>query len=88
MPVYNLVEYSGNYSDTLGNLWQFKRDESVTNAGNPGNVSTASSISFKYKSFFFKSLTAADNGVFKDVKIAVTLKCLSNFWRSLEIKAD
>ena len=52
MPVYNLINYSDNYSDTLGNLWQFKRDESVTNAGNPDNVSTASSISFKYKSFF------------------------------------
>ena len=88
MPVYNLINYSDNYSDTLGNLWQFKRDESVTNAGNPDNVSTASSISFKYKSFFFKSLTAADNGVFEDVKIAVALKYLSNFWRSLEIKVD
>ena len=23
----NLVEYSDNYSDTSGNLWQFKRDK-------------------------------------------------------------
>ena len=43
------------------------------------------STSFKYKSSFFKPLTAADNGVFKDVKIAVPLKYLSNFWRSLEM---
>ena len=34
---------------------------------------------------FFKPLTAADNGVFKDLKIAVPLKYLSNFWRSLEM---
>ena len=34
---------------------------------------------------FFKPLTAADNGVFKNVKIAVPLKYLSNFWRSLEM---
>ena len=27
MPVYNLIEYSDNYSDTSGILWQFKRDE-------------------------------------------------------------
>ena len=27
MPMYNLIEYSDNYFDTLGNLWQFKRDE-------------------------------------------------------------
>ena len=43
------------------------------------------STSFKYKSSFFKPLTAADNGVFKDVKTAVPLKYLSNFWRSLEM---
>ena len=34
---------------------------------------------------FFKPLTAADNGVFKDVKIVVPLKYLSNFCRSLEM---
>ena len=70
----------------MGCLWQFKRDESPgTNSGNPDNVSTANSTSFKYKSSFFKPLTAADNGVFKDVKIAVPLKYLSNFWRPLEM---
>ena len=25
MPLYNLIEYSDNYSDTSGGLWQFKR---------------------------------------------------------------
>ena len=27
MPMYNLIEYSDNYSDTSGSLWQFKSDE-------------------------------------------------------------
>ena len=27
MFMYNLIEYSDNYSDTSGSLWQFKRDE-------------------------------------------------------------
>ena len=27
MAMYNLIEYSDNYSDTSGSLWQFKRDE-------------------------------------------------------------
>ena len=27
MPIYNLIEYSDNYSDTSRSLWQFKRDE-------------------------------------------------------------
>ena len=53
MSMYNLIEYSDNYSDTSGSLWQFKRDESpVTNAENPDNISVDNSISFKYKSSF------------------------------------
>ena len=40
MPMYNLIEYSNNYSDTSGSLWQFKRDESpLPNDGNSDNVS-------------------------------------------------
>ena len=27
MPMYDLIEYSENYSDTSGSLWQFERDE-------------------------------------------------------------
>ena len=86
-PINNLIEYSGNYSDTSGSLWQVKRDQSpLTNAGNPDNVSTANSTSFKYKSSFIGESTAVGgNRVFKDVKIAVPLKYLSNFWRSLEM---
>ena len=86
MPMYNLIEYSDNYSDTSGSLWQFKRDESpVADAGNPDNVSTTNSTSFKYKSSFFKPISATDNRVFKDANITVPLKYLSNFWRSLEM---
>ena len=32
MPMYNLIEYSDNYSDTSGSLWQYKRDEIINNA--------------------------------------------------------
>ena len=54
MPVYNLIEYSDNYSDTSGSLWHFKRDKQNMNNGNPANVATADSSYFKYKSSFFK----------------------------------
>ena len=48
MPMYNLMECSDNYSDASGSLWQFKRDQSpVNNDGNPLDVSTANSSSFK-----------------------------------------
>ena len=72
MPMYNLIERSDNYSDTSGRLWQFKRDEQNMNNGNPANVTTADSTSFKYTSSFIREATAVDgNRVFKDVKIAV-----------------
>ena len=44
--MYNLIEYSDNYSDTLGSLWNFKRDEIINNA-NVTNDDNAPS--FKYK---------------------------------------
>ena len=31
MPMYGFIEYSDNYSDTSGSLWQFKRDEPPAN---------------------------------------------------------
>ena len=79
MSMYNLIEYSDNYSDTSGSLWYFKRDEQNMNNGDPANVTKADSSSFKYKSSFFKTLEDDDNGVFKNVKIAVPLKYLINF---------
>ena len=36
MPMYNLTEYSDNYSDTSGNLWGFIRDKEANN-GNVAN---------------------------------------------------
>ena len=40
MPMYNLTEYSDNYSDTSESLWQFKRDEQNMNNEDPVNVTT------------------------------------------------
>ena len=79
MSMYNLIEYSDNYSDTSGSLWQFKRDEIEEDVDLTldANHIPNNSSSFKYKSSFITNR----NGV----KIAVPLKYLSNFWRSLEI---
>ena len=85
MPIYNLIEYNDNYSDTSGRLWQFKRGELNMNNRNAADVTTDYLSSFKYKSSFSKALTAANNGVFKNVKIAVKLKYLRKFFRSLEV---
>ena len=44
MPIFNLIEYSDNYSDTSRSLCDFKGDEStVADAGNADNVSTNNS---------------------------------------------
>ena len=64
MPMYNLIEYSDNYSDTSVSLWQFTRDESLlTNGGNHDNVSVNNSTSSKYKSSLIVESTAVDNNV-------------------------
>ena len=34
MPMYNLIEYSDNYSKTLGNLWQYYKDDPNDNIEN------------------------------------------------------
>ena len=50
MPMYNLLEYSDNYADSSGSLYQFKRDECPMNVtGNSINVAIDNSSSFKYK---------------------------------------
>ena len=37
MPMYNLLEYSDNYQDSTGSLYQFKRDEPPDDNANVGN---------------------------------------------------
>ena len=79
VPMYNLIEYSDNYSATSGSLCQFKRDEIEGNVDLTVDVNHVpnNSSSYKYKSSFITNR----NGV----KIALPLKYLSNFWRLLEI---
>ena len=78
--MYNLIEYSDNYSDTSGSLWDFKRDEKVDNADVTNNNNAPS---FKYKASIIGN--TENDGTKNGVKIAVPLKHLSNFWRLLEM---
>ena len=80
MPMCNFIEYSDNYSDTLGSLWGFKRDDEVNSADVTNNNNAPS---LKYKASIIGD--TENNGIKNVVKIAVPLKYLSNFWRSLEI---
>ena len=75
MPMYNLIEYSHNYAKTTGSLWQYFRDEP--------NDDIEDSESFKSKIKITGKTHDDDNE--NDAEIMVPLKCLSNFWRTLEM---
>ena len=75
MLMYNLIEYSDNYSKTSGSLRQYYKEEP--------NDNVTDSESFKSKMKITRK-TPADGNT-KDVEIIVPLKYLSNFWRTLEM---
>ena len=84
MPMYILTEFSDNYSDTSGSLWQFKRYEVPVNND---DLTIDNFQSLKYKVALVGKTANHNYGKssVKDVKIVVPLKYLSNFWRSLEM---
>ena len=85
MAMYNLIEYSDNYSNISGSLWQFKRNEIPSNNA---DLIIDTFESFKYNVALVGKtanvVNNADSSV-KSIKIVVPLKYLSNFWRSLEM---
>ena len=64
-PMYHLMQYSNNYSKTLGSLWEYCRDEP--------DESIRDSKSFNFKSRF---LNDTDNTSTVNVEIAVSLRYL------------
>ena len=96
MNMYNLNEYSDNYSDTTAPLYPFKRQEPLAN--NP-NFTVDGSSSFKRKSCLLGPATNTRidnnghrvfnqgevNSIWKNAQIFVPLKYISSFFRSLEL---
>ena len=72
--MYNFIEYSDNYSETTGSLWQYCKCEqrNLMTDYNP----------LKFKSKFLANTNK--RGII-NVEIALLLKYLSNFWRTFEI---
>ena len=83
MPMYNLIEYSDNYQDSSATLYQYKRDEPPDDIDN--NLAVNSSSYFKYKVKSLGNPVVDKNVATLNVKVVVPLKCLSNFFRSLEM---
>ena len=73
--MYNLIQYSNNYSKTSGGFWQYCQNDT--------NHNIIPSESFKCKFKITEKSPAA--GKLKNVEIAVLSKYLSNFWKTLEI---
>ena len=98
MNLYNMLEYSDNYADTTGSLYQYKRPEPRDNNSNVGNLGTALS-SFKYQSGLVQKQLTTPNSenvpantdsnfanihrIWKNIKIVVPLRYISNVFRNL-----
>ena len=84
MPMYNLIEYSDNYSKTSRSLWQYTKDIPAVDNNNAivnfANNNLTDSFNFKVK----MTGQTGNNGT-KNVEIMIPLKYLSNFWRTLEM---
>ena len=88
MSMYNLIEYSSNYSETTGSLWFYSKDEATD--FNAVIVNNNSFKSFEYKTKLLGNTVAQPDpndasGILKNSAIAVPLKYLSNFQRLREI---
>ena len=91
MPMYNLIEYSDNYSKTSGSLSQYCKE--IPAVDDEGNIAifngTNDTDSFNFKSNIIGKAAANNNdgniAGRVDVEIMVPLKYLSNSWRTLEM---
>ena len=80
MPMYNLIEYGSNYSETTGHLWFYE----ATNFN--ADIANNNCKSFEYKAKLLgKAEVDGANEILKNATIAVSLEYLSNIWRSLDM---
>ena len=83
MPIYNLTEYSKNYSKTSKNLQNYYRDKPNSSVVDNVSYFIKYSKSFDYKAAITGKLGGMDET--KNVKVVVPLKYLRIFWRALEL---
>ena len=86
LPMYNLIEYSDNYSKTSGSLWKYcKEIPAVDDDGDIAIFNGANAAD----SFSFRIMItgqADDDGEIEKVEVMVPLKNLSNLWRIEPVK--
>ena len=74
--MYYLIEYSSSYSERTGSLWFCSKDEATNFDADIANNNIPKLL----------GNTVADgaNGIIRNETIAVSLKYLTKFWRSLK----
>ena len=95
MPMYNLLEHSKNYRKTLGSWWNWDEPNHFpANNYNANPITNSSSSKYKTSITGKTSNSNQENGenneqnntkTKKNLNIAVPLKHLSNFWRTLDM---
>ena len=85
MPMYNLIEYSNNFSKTSGCLRKYYKD--ITAVDNDGDVVDFNGANATDSFNFKEKITGqtGNNERIEGVEIMVLLKYLSNFWRAFEM---
>ena len=85
MPMYNLIEYSDNYSKIFGILWLYSKD--IPAADNNGDIIdfNGANATGSFNSKTKINGQTNNGGEIDNVEIMVPLKYLSNFWRTLEM---
>ena len=83
MPMYDLIEYSSNYSKTAGSFQFHSKNEATGFNNNTANTDDFKSL--RYRTKLLGKIKAQlnpnnANGILKNSAIAI-----SNYWRSLEI---
>ena len=76
MPMYNLIEHSSNYSETTESWWFCSKDEATNSDADIANNNIKS---------LGNTEAGGNNGILKNVTIAVPSTYLSNFWRSFKM---
>ena len=96
MSMYNLLEYSKNYKNTVRSFYNYYRDELSDDADNANfnNIKVVNSDTFKYKNKIIGNIydVAAANANYnadkegtQGIELAIPLKYLGNFWRALNM---
>ena len=88
MPMYNLIKYTSNSSETKGSWWFYSKDEATNFNNNIENNDNFYSFNYEAKLLGITVAHPAQNNAnifLKNATISILLKCLSNFWRSREM---